>query len=140
MIRERRTDERYEVFGLNLVAEYACIPTDPPAVQGVSDLDEFPQEFHTAVVHNLSRGGACVSVECADVGLDREIELFLTVVDPAAHEKSQYLTLEFVAKAVWLVEDTAGYRVGLKFMEVPENFDDLFPRVIKLLAKRHTVS
>ncbi len=137
MIRERRSDERYAVFGLNLVAEYACIPTD---AQGIGELDECSQEFHAALVHNLSRGGACVSVERSDVGRGREIELFLTIIDPSAHETSHYLTLEFVAKAVWLVEDTAGYRVGLKFVEVPENFDDLFPRVIELLTRKHTVS
>ncbi len=137
MIRERRADERYAIFGLNLAAEYACIPAD---VQGVSELDEFSQEFHGAVVHNLSRGGACVSVECSDVDLGREIELFLTVIDPSAHETSHYLTLEFVAKAVWLAEDTAGYRVGLRFVEVPENFDDLFPRIIALLSRKDPVS
>ncbi len=140
MVSERRSDERYVVLGLNMVAEYACIPTDPHAVPEAGELDAFSQEFHAAVVHNLSRGGACVSVERSDVGRGREIELFLTIIDPSAHETSHYLTLEFVAKAVWLVEDTAGYRVGLKFVEVPENFDDLFPRVIELLTRKHTVS
>ncbi len=140
MIPERRSDERYAVLGLNMVAEYACIPTDPPVVPDVSELDAFSQEFHAAVVHNLSRGGACVSVQRADVGRGREIELFLTVSDPSGRDKSDYLTLELVAKAVWVTEDAAGYRVGLQFVEVPENFNDLFARLVKRLTQRQTVS
>jgi len=126
-----RRFERYEVLGLDMVAEYTPIPREANPVED----NDTQESYLSAIIHNISYGGICLTVENPDFHVGREIVLLVTVIDPEATGETQQLSLEFVAQVVWIAEDTAGYRAGLKFMEVPEDFPEMLERIVSILNR-----
>ncbi len=136
---KERNDRRYNLlFGLDLVAEYSHISPEHLAISDLSSIEEPCEECRSAVVHNISRGGICLSFEDTQLDVGREINLILTLSDPAS-EKGNF-SLECLGEIIWVSEDPAGFRAGLKFIEVPEDFPEVFDRIVDLLEKDHFVS
>ncbi len=134
-MENKRGFERYVVLGLDMVAEYAPIPKEADTIE----CDCTEGLYLSAVIHNISYGGICLTVENPDIDVGREIVLTVTVIDPEATGKTQQLSLEFVAQVVWISEDTTGYRTGMEFVEVPEDFPERFERIASIL-KRETIT
>jgi c-di-GMP-binding flagellar brake protein YcgR len=136
---DQRNDDRYDVLGLNMVAEYSLIPSGDSPGLSQTEGPATPQEYNSALVRNISDGGICLSIENEDLDAGREIVLFVTVSDPEESDRSKHVNMEFVGRVIWISEDTAGYRVGLKFTEVPDDFSEGLERVIEILGKEQHV-
>lgn len=132
---DTRENERYDLFGVDLVCEYAYIPAACDPVSELDSPDDAQREYHSGVVCNISRGGICISAEDQDLDFGKEIELFLTVVDPGSGMGNHYM--EIIARVVWVSEQPNGFRAGLTFTEVPEDFNSVFEEIVRSLEKNH---
>ena len=135
IFKDNRGNERYDLFGMDLVCEYAYISEVCDPVSELDSPDDAQREYHSAVVHNISRGGICISVEDQDLDVGKEIELFLTAVDPASGMGNHYM--EIIAQVVWVSEEPNGFRAGLTLTDVPEDFSSTFEEIVKALEKNH---
>lgn len=132
---DNRGNERYDLLGMDLVCEYAHIPEECDPVSELDAESSTQREYISGMVHNISRGGICISVEDQDLDVGKEIELFLTAVDPGSGMGNHYM--EIIAQVIWISEEPAGFRAGLKFTEVPEDFSSAFEEIVKALEKNH---
>jgi c-di-GMP-binding flagellar brake protein YcgR len=135
---EKRVGERFYLLGVGQVAEYTRIPSDDHPVSNLYPLDEIQVEYRSAVIHNISQGGICISIKESDLDVGTEIGLFFTVM--ARDPDQGNIAMEFVARVVWISDDTTGFRAGLEFSEVPEDFAEAFSRLTALLEKEHAFS
>ncbi len=135
IFKDNRGNERYDLFGMDLVCEYAYISEVCDPVSELDSPDDAQREYHSAVVHNISRGGICISVEDQDLDVGKEIELFLTAVDPASGMGNHYM--EIIAQVIWVSEEPNGFRAGLTLTDVPEDFLSVFEEIVKTLEKNH---
>lgn len=134
---ENRFNYRYNPVGCVRVADFLYISSYSDALPYLRSAGQENREFHSAVVHNISRGGICLSTEDPGLDMGREIELYITLTDPESGTEN--IPLEFVARVIWVSEDTNGFRAGLKFVEVPEDFPETMERVVMLLEDGHRV-
>ncbi len=136
---KERSETRYSLlFGLDLIAEYSHISSEHLPISDLCTMEEPFEERRSAVVHNIGRGGVCLSFEDTQLDVGREIDLILTFSDPASAKGS--FSLACLGEIIWVVEEPSGFRAGLKFVEVPENFPEVFERIVHLLEKDRMVS
>jgi hypothetical protein len=133
-----RSQRRFNLlFGSDLIAEYSHISPEHLAISDLPAIEESCEERRSAVVHNISLDGICLSFEDTHLDVGREIDLILTFSDLAS-EKGNF-SLECIAKVIWVSEAPAGFRAGLKFTEVPEDFSEIFERIVSLPEKEQLV-
>ncbi len=133
---EKRVDERFYLLGIGQVAEYIRIPSYDHPVSNLHALDGNQAVYRPAVIHNISQRGICISIKESDLDVGTEIGLFFSVMDPDQGN----IAMEFVARVVWISDDTTGFRAGLEFTEVPEDFAETFSRLMALLENDHSLS
>jgi hypothetical protein len=133
-----RDGKRYNLlFGFDLIAEYSHIFLEHLVISDIPSVEESYEERRSAVVHNISRDGICLSFEDTQLDVGREIDLILTLSNPASEKGN--VSLECIAEVLWVSEAPAGFRAGLKFTEVPEDFPEIFERIVSLLEKEQLV-
>ena len=135
---DKRVNDRFFLLGIGQVAEYTIIPSDDHPVSNLYPLGENQAEYRPAVIHNISQGGVCISIKESDLDVGTEIGLFFTVM--ARDPDQRNIAMEFVARVVWISDDTTGFRAGLEFTEVSEDFTEAFSRIMALLDKEHSLS
>ena len=134
---ENRINKRFCLSEVDLVAEYSRIPTEENPLFGLDPLEQYQRQYRSAVVNNISRGGICISIDDPNLDVGIEVELFLTVTDP--EPGGENVSQDFAARAVWISEDTTGFRVGLEFTEVPEGFSESFDRLMTIVECEHSL-
>ena len=135
---ETRLNTRYDLYDLDVVSEYRIIDPSLPSFPATEEPPDGSQPALSAVVHNISRGGLCISVEAADLDVGREISLVLNVPEDRAGRPA--LKLECVARVVWISEEPAGFRAGLHFTELPPDFPALFRALVERVRASAGVS
>lgn len=120
-------DERYCVKKFYIGADYGLISRGLCTLPSAGSFDRAGRRQHLSVLQNIGFGGACLCIGHQDLDLGRKIVLRILLDPPFAANAGHPML--FMAQVIWLLESPECRKVGLQFIAVPSDFNDLMTRV-----------